>query len=109
MSKQTGNILIVDDNPSVLNSLNLYLKHKFNTVLTVKDPNQILHILESENIDVILLDMNFSAGIHTGNEGLYWLRRILGQDKDSVVILITAYGDVELAVLAIKEGAMDFV
>ena len=109
MSKRTGNILVVDDNPSVLKSLNLYLKHKFNSVVTVKDPNQILHILESNDIDVILLDMNFSAGIHTGNEGLYWLRRILDQDKDSIVILITAYGDVELAVQAIKEGATDFI
>ncbi len=109
MNNRSGNILIVDDNPSVLNSLNLYLKRKFNQVLTVKDPNQILHLLECNDIDVILLDMNFSAGIQTGNEGIYWLRRILGVDRDSIVILITAYGDVELAVQAIKEGATDFI
>ena len=99
----------MDDNPSVLNSLNLYLKHKFNEVLTVKDPNQIPSLLESKDIDVILLDMNFSAGVHSGNEGIYWLRRILSIDRESVVILITAYGDVELAVQAIKEGATDFI
>lgn len=109
MSIKTGSILIVDDNPSVLNSLNLYLKHKFDEVLPLKDPNQIPSILESNAVDVILLDMNFSAGVHTGNEGIYWLRRILSIDKESVVILITAYGDVELAVQAIKEGATDFI
>ncbi len=109
MSQISGKILIVDDNPSVLSSLNLYLKHKFNEVLAIKDPNQIPSIIEKKDIDVILLDMNFSAGVHTGNEGIYWLRRILSIDRESVVILITAYGDVELAVQAIKEGATDFI
>lgn len=107
--KKQGSVLIVDDNQSVLNSLKLFLKHKFENVYTERKPDQILSLIGKENIDVILLDMNFSAGIQTGNEGLYWLKRILKSDPDAVVILITAYGDVSLAVQAIKEGAIDFI
>ncbi|MHC1703553.1 MAG: sigma-54-dependent transcriptional regulator [Tenuifilaceae bacterium] len=104
-----GKILIVDDNKSVLNSLNLFLKHKVEKVITCSNPNQILSILEAEEIDVVLLDMNFSAGVNTGNEGIYWLREINRAFPQMVVILITAYGDIELAVNAIKEGANDFI
>ena len=107
--KKQGSILIVDDNRSVLNSMKLFLKHKFEKVFTERKPDQILPLISKENIDVILLDMNFSAGIQTGNEGLFWLKRILKSDPDAVVILITAYGDVQLAVQAIKEGAIDFI
>ena len=102
-------ILIVDDNEYILNSLKMLLSGEFETVQTVKNPNQIPSLVGSGSFDIILLDMNFTAGINTGNEGFYWLSRILELDPDAVVILITAYGDVELAVRAIKEGASDFV
>ena len=104
-----GKILIVDDNKSVLNSLNLFLKHKVEKVITCSNPNQILNLLEVEEVDVVLLDMNFSAGVNTGNEGLFWLREIHKYFPQMVVTLITAYGDIELAVNAIKEGANDFI
>ncbi|HCT29599.1 MAG TPA: sigma-54-dependent Fis family transcriptional regulator [Bacteroidales bacterium] len=104
-----GTILIVDDNKSVLNSLNLFLKHKIDKVITCSNPNQILSILKSEEIDLVLLDMNFSAGVNSGNEGIFWLREIHKVQPQMVVILITAYGDIELAVNAMKEGANDFI
>ncbi len=104
-----GTILIVDDNKSVLNSLNLFLKHKVDKVITCSNPNQILSLLKSEDIDLVLLDMNFSAGVNSGNEGIFWLREIHKAAPQMVVILITAYGDIELAVNAMKEGANDFI
>ncbi len=104
-----GTILIVDDNKSVLNSLNLFLKHKVDKVITCSNPNQILSLLKRENIDLVLLDMNFSAGVNSGNEGIFWLREIHKAAPQMVVILITAYGDIELAVNAMKEGANDFI
>ncbi len=109
MSKQSGKILIVDDNTSVLNSLELFLKHHFEKILTLKNPNQIPSCLEKEPVDVVLLDMNFTAGVNIGNEGIYWLSRILELDPQAVVVMITAYGDIELAVKAIREGAFDFI
>lgn len=104
-----GNILIVDDNKSVLNSLNLFLKHKLDKVITCSNPNNILSILDNEDIDIVLLDMNFSAGVNSGNEGIFWLREIRKAHPLMVVILITAYGDLELAVNAMKEGANNFI
>ncbi|MFW6326984.1 MAG: sigma-54-dependent transcriptional regulator, partial [Bacteroidota bacterium] len=109
MAKKHGNILVVDDNEGILKSLNFSLKFEFTEVITIKSPNQIPSILRQQSIDVILLDMNFSAGINSGNEGIFWLREIMKLDPDIVVILITAYGDVELAVKGIKEGATDFI
>jgi len=109
MSKSAGHILIVDDNSSVLNSLDLFLKYYFDKISTLRNPNLIMGFLEKEEPDIILLDMNFTAGINTGNEGFYWLSGILESDPDAVVILITAYGDILLAIRAIKEGATDFV
>jgi DNA-binding NtrC family response regulator len=109
MKEKTGNILIVDDSLSVLKSLELFLKHHFKSVRTLNSPNQIPFILSTEDMDVIMLDMNFTAGINTGNEGIFWLRKILKQDPTVVVVMITAYGDIELAVKAIKEGATDFI
>jgi len=104
-----GTILIVDDNKSVLNSLNLFLKHKMEKVITCSNPNQILSLLKSEGVDLVLLDMNFSAGVSSGNEGIFWLREIHKTIPQMVVILITAYGDIELAVNAMKEGANNFI
>ena len=109
MAKHKGKILIVDDNEGILKSLKFSLKYEFEEVETIKNPNVLPSLLRSKSYDVILLDMNFSAGVNTGNEGLYWLKEIFRYDKDAIVILITAYGDVELAVKAIKMGATDFI
>lgn len=106
---KNSSILIVDDNKSVLRALELLLRSEFKTVDTVTSPKQIPSLLEKNIYDVVLLDMNFTAGVNTGNEGLFWLKRILEIDADSSVIMITAYGDVELAVKAVKEGAVDFI
>ena len=106
---QAGTILIVDDNKSVLTSLELLLEDEFEGVETASNPNSILSVLDSRPVDLVLLDMNFSAGVNTGNEGLFWLRRIREIAPELPVIMLTAYGDVELAVRALKGGAADFV
>ena len=108
MAKQ-GTILVVDDNKAVLNALEMLLAGVFREVITLRTPNQIEAILESGRVDVVLLDMNFSAGINTGNEGLYWLSRIKEYAAEIPVVLFTAYADIDLAVRAMKEGATDFV
>ena len=107
--KNKGKILIVDDDKDVLRALELLLETFFESVYPLSTPNRIPELLQSEDFDVLLLDMNFSAGINTGNEGIYWLNRILSIDPSVVIILITAFGDIQLAVKAIKEGATDFV
>jgi DNA-binding NtrC family response regulator len=104
-----GKLLIVDDHKQVLKALIQLLEPEFNTITGISNPNQIISYLNKEEYDVILLDMNFSAGINTGNEGIYWLNRILKSDPLAAVVMITAYSDVNLAVRAIKEGAADFV
>ncbi len=104
-----GSILIVDDDTSVLRSLEILLEHEFKSVHTLSNPNQIPEVMEKSHFDLALLDMNFSAGKSTGNEGLYWLKEMLKRDPDLVVIHITAYGDIDLAVRAMKEGATDFI
>lgn len=108
MTKQ-GTILIVDDNKSVLAALDMLLSGIFMKVITIGNPNRIPAILAAGNIEVVLLDMNFSAGINTGNEGLFWLNEIRRIDPDLPVVLFTAYADIDLAVKAVKEGATDFV
>lgn len=104
-----ANILIVDDNPGVLSAGKLYLKRHFSDVDTARDPEEIPALFKDRHYDVILLDMNFNRTKNTGQEGFQWLERILDLDPTAVVVLITAYGDVELAVRAIKKGATDFV
>lgn len=106
---ETGTILIVDDNKSVLASLELLLENEFSTVRTAANPNQITALLSTTSIDIVILDMNFSAGINNGNEGLYWLKRIHEIRPSLPVVMLTAYGDVELAVKALKNGATDFL
>ena len=106
---ETGTILIVDDNKSVLASLELLLESEFSKILTASNPNQITSILSTTHIHVVILDMNFSAGINNGNEGLYWLKQIQTLSPGLPVIMLTAYGDVELAVKALKTGATDFL
>lgn len=104
-----GKLLIIDDNEELLFALQLFLNSYFAKIDTIKNPNQLPSQLEVDEYDVYLLDMNFKAGINSGNEGLYWLKRILEFDANACVILITAYGDVELAVKAMKKGAVDFI
>ena len=104
-----GKLLIVDDHKQVLKALIQLLEQEFDSITGLSNPNQILSYMNKEEYDVILLDMNFSAGVNTGNEGIYWLNRILKTDPLAAVVMITAYADVDLAVRAIKEGAADFV
>ncbi len=105
----TGNILIVDDNKSILTALKLLLKGRYEEVKTLSSPNQLISELQKTKYNVLLLDMNFNAGLNTGNEGIYWLQRVLEFNPRISVIMITAYGDVELAVKAVKLGAVDFI
>ena len=106
---KNGTILVVDDNRSILTALQLLPNKYFGKVILLSSPNRIHTTLREERVDVVLLDMNFSAGINTGNEGFYWLNEIKKSDPDIQVVLFTAYGDIDLAVRAIKDGATDFV
>ena len=105
----TGTILAVDDNKNVLSALRILLENYFGSVHLLNNPNLLPQKLKEVSPDVVLLDMNFSAGINTGNEGLFWLSEIKKYDADLPVVLFTAYADIELAVKALKEGASDFV
>ena len=104
-----GNIIVVDDNKNVLTALRILLENYFENVTLLSSPKQLLLNIQEFNPDIVLLDMNFSAGINTGNEGLYWLSEIKKQDADLPVVLFTAYADIDLAVKALKQGATDFV
>lgn len=106
---QKGNILIVDDNRSILSTLEILLSSEFQGVTTISNPSQILSELRKKAYNLVMLDMNFSAGINSGNEGIYWLGRIKETNPEISVVMITAYGDVDLAVKALKAGASDFV
>jgi DNA-binding NtrC family response regulator len=104
-----ANILVIDDNKSVLSALEILLQFEHKSVQTISNPNQISSFPNFNAIDIILLDMNFSAGVNTGNEGLYWLREIKKKSPHISVIMMTAYGAIDLAVEALKEGAADFI
>lgn len=101
--------MIVDDNRSVLVAAKMLLENYFESVITTSIPDRIRSILQENEIGVILLDMNFKAGINNGNEGLFWLAEIKKYHPTLPVVLFTAYADIELAVKGIKEGATDFV
>ena len=109
MAKKNGNILIVDDNRGVLTALQLLLKPYFEGIITLPSPVTLPSVLRERSWQVVLLDMNFTSGINTGNEGLYWLHKIKKQCPTLPVVLFTAYADIDLAVRGIKEGATDFV
>ncbi len=109
MVMREAKILVVDDNKSVLRALEILLQFEYSTVTAISNPNQISSFPDLEEYDLVLLDMNFSAGVNTGNEGLYWLREIRKKAPRISVIMMTAYGAVDLAVKALKEGAADFV
>ena len=107
--KKSGNILIVDDNRGVLTALQLLLRPYFDKITTLSSPVNLPCTLHEDTWQVVLLDMNFTSGINTGNEGLYWLREIKKQYPELPVVLFTAYADIDLAVRGIKEGATDFI
>ncbi len=109
MPKLNANILIIEDDEDVLYTAKLVLKQRFSGVQTETDPKRLPRLLESTSFDVILLDMNFTQGQTSGNEGLFWLREILKLDPAAHVIMNTAYGDIQLAVEAMKIGAIDFL
>lgn len=108
MSKQ-GTIIIVDDNKGVLTAVQILLKNYFSKVITLSSPVTLITAMRKEMPDVILLDMNFTSGINTGNEGLFWLQEIKKVQPETPVVLFTAYADIDLAIRGIKEGAADFI
>ncbi|MGS2738551.1 sigma-54-dependent transcriptional regulator [Sinomicrobium sp. M5D2P17] len=109
MQLKDARILIIDDDTDVLTAMRLLFKSKVKEVVTEKKPDHILSILSKSSFDVIILDMNFNGLVNTGNEGLFWLRKIREADEKVDVILITAYGDIDLAIRSLKEGASDFL
>jgi len=109
MAALKGNILIVDDNKSILSALEILLAPKFGIVTAIPNPNQIMPELRKQEYNLVILDMNFVAGTNTGNEGIYWLGKIREAYPEISVVMITAYGDVDTAVRALKAGASDFV
>lgn len=109
MVLKNASILVIDDDTDVLTAVRLLLKTEAREVVTEKNPENIRWQLSKQSFDVILLDMNFTSSINTGNEGIFWLRKIREFRSDAAVIMITAYGDIDLAVRSLKEGAADFV
>jgi len=102
-------LLIVDDNKGLLNALDVIMQKEVEQVICLTDPNRINEILRKNCVDIVMLDMNFKSGVHNGNEGLFWMKEIFDYDSNISVVIVTAYGDVELAVRAIREGAVDFI
>ena len=109
MAKTPASILIVDDDPGILTASQMFLKQLFTMVQVESDPGNIPGLVDGQRFDVILLDMNFTLGKNDGSEGIYWLNRILELDPSSVVVFITAFGGVDLAVEAMRSGAFDFI
>lgn len=106
---ENARILIIDDDEDVLIALRLLLKSKVNEVVVNKNPNTIQSLMQTHKFDLVILDMNFNGLVNTGNEGIFWLNKIKQQDPNVAVILITAYGDIDLAIRSLKEGASDFI
>jgi two-component system response regulator HydG len=109
MMKEKPRILIVDDNNELLSGMKLFLAPHVGEIITLRNPNLIPATLQQGSFDLVMLDMNFTAGVNNGNEGLYWMKRILEFDPAATIVLITGYGDIDLAVRAIREGAADFI
>lgn len=109
MKKSLHNILVVEDNKDVIVAIQLLLRTSCNSIDSITDPNQIYATLEKQKYDAILLDMNFVAGLNTGNEGFFWMKEILKIDPDISIVFLTAYAELEKAVLAIQEGATDYI
>lgn len=104
-----GTILIVDDNEAILTALKYCLMGTFEKVLTLSSPETLLTLMAQEHVDIVLLDMNFTLGVNSGQDGLLWLQAIHKRHPEVPVVLITAYADVQLAVRALKRGAADFI
>lgn len=102
-------ILVVDDNKAILTALKICLEGVFDRILTLTSPDEVLPLLQQETVDIILLDMNFSLGVNTGQEGMMWLQAIHRRHPDTPIVLMTAYADVKLAVKGLKSGAADFI
>ena len=104
-----GKLLIVDEDKTILKELELIMKNEVEEVIAITNPNRIIEILRNHDVDMVMLDMNFKSGIHNGNEGLFWMREIFKFDNSISIIIVTASRDIELAVKAIREGAVDFI
>lgn len=104
-----GTILVVDDNAAILTAMKYLMADIFEEVLTTTQPDDILKLMAQQSIDMVLLDMNFSLGVNSGQEGLFWLRAIRKHHSDVPVVLLTAYADISLAVKGLKNGAADFI
>ncbi len=104
-----GTLLIIDDNPAILTAAKICLAGTFGRIVTLSSPDKALHMIAEEQPQAILLDMNFSMGVSSGQEGMMWLTAIHRRFPDTPIVLITAYADVKLAVRALKNGAADFV
>jgi len=109
MGLKNASILVIDDDQDVLTAVRLLLKTEASEVVTEKNPENIRSLLSKQAFDLVLLDMNFNSTINTGNEGLFWLKKIKEFGSEAAVVMITAYGDIDLAVRSLKEGAADFV
>lgn len=109
MSNYYNTILIVDDNPAILTALKICLAGVFTRIVTLSSTDRLVATMSEEHVDVVLLDMNFSLGVNTGQDGLFWLRTLKKLHPDTLVVLMTAYADVQLAVKGLKNGAADFV
>lgn len=108
-SMKYGTILAIDDNPSILIALKICLGETFERILTLPKPDTALALLQQERVDLILLDMNFSLGVNSGQEGLTWLRTFRKLHANIPIVLITAFADIHLAIKGLKSGAADFV
>ena len=104
-----GTILVCDDNADILTAMQYALEGTFDRILTLLRPEDMLRIMAAEHVDMVLLDMNFSIGDNSGRDGLHWLQRVHEAHPDVPVVMLTAYGDVPLAVRALQSGAADFV
>ncbi|WP_374755613.1 response regulator [Flectobacillus major] len=109
MSLKQARILAIDDDTDVLLAVKMLLRPEVKEVVVEKNPERLPSLLAQSNFDVVLLDMNYKSSLNTGNEGIFWLRKIREINKTVAVIMITAYGDIDLAVRSVKEGATDFV
>ena len=109
MARENAAILIVDDDPAICTTARIFLKQLFDHVVTEQDPSKVTGLMSEISFDVILLDMNFSPGKKDGAEGMYWMEQILSHDPGAVVVFVTAYGGIDLAVSAMRSGAFDFI
>ncbi len=107
--KKEARILIVDDNEDILTALRLLLSPHYNEIITLSDPKYIHDRISTGLFDVYILDMNYSTGINSGNEGIFWMNEIIRTDPNAIILMLTAYATVELAVRSLQEGATDFI